>query len=409
METTDEEPGDPRETLLAVLHALTQCSGCTDCDGGSFLSDMWFLCGLKDKVVDYFMRHEMDSEQLEYLEMIVDGLPKRRIVAREEKSASSKREAPTHLEDEEKQPAASDGDEAALASLVDQVKDFFPDLGDGFIELCLLSSKRQVEVVINFLLESNPPPELLDVPQSLTKSDAEYERAKSRLAGTAPSASASNKLDPSQVWVGKKPQEKEYDPQIGKKDHQFAEKMKQIVAQYEEEDDIVVTGGALPGGVTLDEYDDDYNDEFEDYEPFGVHDGGQLDDQEAIRELNRRIRAKEEEDAFWESMKNPNHRVTPDDEDEEGDGEEKHGDKQQQSGGGNSSSNSKRQVPRPSPNGPSKKPGDKKKGDNKSGADDKQEKEAPTPQQQRARARNTKNKAKVANHHRKERALKKMG
>jgi len=285
---------------------------------------------------------------------------------------------------------------------VDQVKDFFPDLGDGFIELCLLSSKRQVEVVINFMLESNPPPELIDVPQSLSKSDAEYERVKARVTGSPP---PSNKLDPSQVWVGKKPQEKEYDPQIGKKDQHLAEKMKQIVAQYEEEDELIVAGGVLPGVVTIDEYDDDYNDEFEDYEPFSVHDSGQLDDQEAVRELNRRIRAKEEEDAFWESMKNPNHRVVLDDEEEEGDSEEKPSDKRQQSGG---SSDSKPQSSRP--NGPPKKAGDKKKGDGKSAVDEKQQKEAPTPQQQqRARARSNKNKAKVANHHRKERALKKMG
>lgn len=405
METPNEEQGDSSETLLAVLHTLTHCSDCAEFDGGSFLSDMWFLCGLKTKVVDYFTRHEMDAEQLEYLEMIVDGLPKRRIVAKEQASSSSKQEVTAHLENEEKQPATSDtnsnGERAELASLVAQVKDFFPDLGDGFIELCLLSSKRQVEVVINFMLESNPPPELIDVPQSLSKSDAEFERTKARVTGTAP---PSNKLDPSQVWVGKKPQEKEYDPQIGKKDQQLAEKMKQIVAQYEEEDELVVAGGVLPGVVTIDEYDDDYNDEFEDYEPFSVHDSGQLDDQEAVRELNRRIRAKEEEDAFWESMKNPNHRVIQDDEEEEGDVEEKAGDKRQQSGG---SSDSKPQTSRP--NGSPKKAGEKKKGDGKAPADEKQQKEAPTPQQQRARARNNKNKAKVANHHRKERALKKMG
>lgn len=394
-----------KETLLAVLHALAHSSDKAEADGGSFLSDLWFLCGLKDRVAEYFTTHEMDHEQFSYLDMVVDGLPKRRIVAAVDTQAAARKPRPSAEAkakasevdiQEEKRSATSQvvnsgDDEAVLASLVAQVKDFFPDLGEGYIELCLLTSKRQPDVVINFLLESNPPPELIELPQALSKSDGEYARVRARITG-AP-APASKKLDPSQVWVGKKPIEKEYDPQIGKKDQQLAEKMKQIVAHYEDEDDLL--SGGIPPGSTLDEYDDDYNDEFEDYEPFGVHDGGH-DDQDAIRELNRRMRAKEEEEAFWESMKNPNHRPIAD-ENDEGSAQET-----------NSDAQGKKTTAEPLPTG--RKFQDRKKGERPGPSDNDKQKEPPTAQQvQRTRARKDKNKAKVANHHRKERALKKMG
>ncbi|EGZ07906.1 hypothetical protein PHYSODRAFT_527000 [Phytophthora sojae] len=337
------------EELLAGLHALS--NGCLDdeAEHGSFLSDLWYLCECKDKVAAYFDRCKLDVENFSYLDMVVEGLPRRRVLLTDDLAAETKPQA------------------TVLAPMVLQVKDFFPDLGDGYVELCLLSSNLQVEVVINFLLESNPPPVLIDVAQDLKRCDPKFVRLEAQITGKpapAPKKEESKKLDPSRVWVGKKAMEKTYDPQIAKKDQQLVEKMKQLVDMYEEEDEYgqPLSGagayGSIDDGIaTLDEYDDDYNDEFDDFVPFSIRDGGSADDQDDIREQNRRMRLKEEKDAFWEGMRNRNR------------------------------------------DNPLNAAGEEKKPD-----------EQLTPQQiQRQRARKDKNKAKVANHNRKDRAMKKMG
>ncbi|EEY67421.1 uncharacterized protein PITG_04453 [Phytophthora infestans T30-4] len=338
----DEQSGSNGEQLLAGLHALS--NGCAD-DGaehGSYLSDLWHLCEYKHKVAEGFDRCKLDLENVSYLDLVIEQLPRRRIL-------------PALLVDD----LAAETKSVDLIPMVNQVKDFFPDLGEGYVELCLLTSNLQVEVVINFLLEGNPPPVLLDAPQNLKRSDSEFVRLEAQITGKSVRATnkalESTKLDPSRVWVGKKAMEKTYDPQIAKKDQQLAVKMKQLVGMYEEEDEYGDVG-VYPrddGVATLDEYDDDYNDEFDDFVPFSVRDGGSADDQDAIREQNRRVRVQEEKEAFWEGMRNRNR----------------------------------------------ENPLKKKKPD-----------EALTPQQiQRQRARKDKNKAKVANHNRKDRAMKKMG
>ncbi|POM64047.1 Hypothetical protein PHPALM_20481 [Phytophthora palmivora] len=430
----DAEMQKSGEEVLAGLHALSNGSLDDIAEHGSYLSDLWYLCEYKDKVADFFDRCKLDLENFSYLDMVIEGLPRRRILptllvndlAAETKPTTLSADAKewvipesTATTEEMKPAAQSDDTEAAvLAPMVNQVKDFFPDLGEGYVELCLLSSNLQVEVVINFLLESNPPPVLLDVPMDLKRSDPEFVRLEAQITGKpvpAPKVQGSKKLDPSRVWVGKKTMEKTYDPQIAKKDQQLAEKMKQLIVMYEEEDEYgMPSGEGSYGGMdsrddgvtTLDEYDDDYNDEFDDFVPFSVRDGGSADDLDAIREQNRKIRAKEEKDAFWEGMKNRN-RENPLNAvvDDEGDDEEKEEDK-------NSSGPT---FPRPNSTGGSTpiSSGPKHKStrrkDKRQGGEKKPD-ESLTPQQiQRQRARKDKNKAKVANHNRKDRAMKKMG
>lgn len=388
----------------------------------------------------------MESDHLSYLEMIVDGLPRRRIIRadmidsdkkstnaqgkhgpgsriNEREEAKGEAFPPVDDEDEQKEDyGGGGGDDGAtmLVSMVHQVKDFFPDLGDGYVELCLLSSQKQLETVINFLLESNPPPALLDVPRDLKRSDPQFAAIEAKLTGKAPPLSAKaateQKLDPTRVWVGKKPQEKHYDPQIAKKDAVLVEKTKEIAEIIVEEEEIMA--GMVPF-LKLDEYDDDYNDEFEDYEPFSVHDGGLGDDQDSIRKHNRLLLAREAEDAFWESMKNPNHQYPAgnDDEDEVDDGEE-----EEKVSASNTtkpafrSPTSQQRQTQPNRNTQAKQnPQSKKnasappKKNGPAAADGAVPPTMTKEQELRARARNAKNKAKVGNHHRKDRALKKQG
>ncbi|KAE9008231.1 hypothetical protein PF005_g12112 [Phytophthora fragariae] len=421
METQEGEGSGTGEELLAGLHALS--NGCLDdeAEHGSFLSDLWYLGEYKDKVAEFFDRCKLDVETFSYLDMVVEGLPRRRVLLADDLAAEAKPKASLSADakewgvpvEEETKPAApqKDDTEAVLAPMVLQVKDFFPDLGDGYVELCLLSSNLQVEVVINFLLESNPPPVLIDVAQGLKRSDPEFVQLEAQITGKpapAPKVEESKKLDPSRVWVGKKTVEKTYDPQIAKKDQQLVEKMKQLVSMYEEEDehgDLPSGEGAYGGrddGITLDEYDDDYNDEFDDFVSFSIRDGGSVDDQDAIREQNRRMRLKEEKDAFWEGMRNRN-RETPLSADHEEE-EEKEG---VQSAEQRPSRPSSAGGPSQGPSGPKHK--STRRQDKRQGEEKKQD-EPLTPQQiQRQRARKDKNKAKVANHNRKDRAMKKMG
>ncbi|KAL4146014.1 hypothetical protein PRNP1_011887 [Phytophthora ramorum] len=422
------------EEVLAGLHALS--NGCLedDAEHGSFLSDLWHLCEYKDKVAELFDQCKLDLENFSYLDMVIEELPRRRILPTmlvDELAAETKPKVVLSAdakeweasEDqaavEEAKPTAPQNDdvETVLAPMVNQVRDFFPDLGEGYVELCLLSSNLQVEAVINFLLESNPPPVLLDAPHDLKRSDVEFRRLEAQITGKpapAPKVEESKKLDPSRVWVGKKSMEKTYDPQIAKKDQQLVEKMKQLVEMYEEEDEDGMLpsseghyGGGDDGVTTLDEYDDDYNDEFDDFVPFSIRDGGSADDQDAIREQNRRMRVKEEKDAFWEGMKNRNRdnpvNAAQHDKDEEGEEKEENPGELK----------SWRSNPTAGPSqqgssGPSHKSTRRK--DKRQEPTEKKPDEALTPQQiQRQRARKDKNKAKVANHNRKDRAMKKMG
>lgn len=350
----------------------------------------------------YFESSGMDHEQISYLGVILDTLPRRRRVIQ----LSESKKAPQTSQSEAKPDpaaalsanstaaqAADHEDAAMLVSKVQQVKELLPDLGDGYVELCLISSDGNVERVINFLFEANPPGVIQDIPSDLDRHSAAFASWKAKLTGVAdekPAAPA--KLDPTRVWVGKKTMESAYDPQRLKQDHAAVEKIKELVQMYDQED-LLGDDDLEDKGRTIDEYDDDYNDELDDYEPFSVRDGGQTDDQDTIREQNRRMRAREAEEAYWASMKNPNRRAADeeDEEEEAGDAEEK----KEETG------------PTQPPTRPQAAQGRAPPRKNqKEGAGPKL---TQAEQDQRSRARNNKNKAKVANHHRKDRALKKMG
>uniref|UniRef100_A0AAV1TDG4 CUE domain-containing protein n=1 Tax=Peronospora matthiolae TaxID=2874970 RepID=A0AAV1TDG4_9STRA len=412
------------EKLLAGLHALSDCCADEDenAEHGSFLSDLWFLCGYKAKVADYFQRCQFDSEHSSYLDMLMEGLPRRRVLpkllvddlAAEAKSKSTPSkdskagEAGDVCEEKSAGISPSGEPELELALMIHQVREFFPDLGEGYVELCLLSSDLQVEAVVDFLLERNPPPILLDVSQDLKRTDVEFTRLEAQITGKpAPALKVdhSKMLHPSQVWVGKKKMEKTYDPQSVKKDEQLYEKMKELVVMYgDEDDDSSGDENRVDNAVgTLDEYDDDYNDEFDDFVPFTIRDGGSADDQDTIREQNRKVRAKEEKEAFWEGMKNRNResaRISTDDSKRGDDGEQAKKLGEQKAPGTSSgfpqlSSDATHKSARHKSNKPGGETGPS---------------EALMPQQiQRQRARKDKNKAKIANHNRKDRAMKKAG
>lgn len=58
---------------------------------------------------------------------------------------------------------------AELESLIYSVKDLFPDLGEGFIEMCLIEMDYNAESVINTLLEDKLPTSLLTLDRSMER------------------------------------------------------------------------------------------------------------------------------------------------------------------------------------------------------------------------------------------------
>ena len=56
-----------------------------------------------------------------------------------------------------------------LEPLIAQIRDLFPELGEGFLAQCLAYFDRNTERVINALLEDNLPPHLANLDRALAK------------------------------------------------------------------------------------------------------------------------------------------------------------------------------------------------------------------------------------------------
>ncbi|RHY32025.1 hypothetical protein DYB32_002950 [Aphanomyces invadans] len=348
------------EAFFGVLNSLLHNADAAE--PASLVSDLCKLLQFKTKCRRAFDDGAIDDAQRDYLALLLSELPERA------------RPATPAVPIDDTNPnvvvgnTAQDDRAAILQSIGVQVKDIFPDLGDGFLELVTVACEYSSDKVIVALLEDVLPPATL---------------------------------------VGKKKLPDMYKPESVRADPEYLAKQLQLAQTYDQEP-------AWPEPVHMDEYNDDYNDELEEYEPFGVRDDEPTDYEEIIAR-NKVVRAREAEDAFWESMRNPNHSQTErgDVDVEEGDdgreGETKrraatpprglvptkgrgdgHAKKQQQPG---STANTERQVDRGAPRS--------KQGSPSTEEDPKK--------QQITRARKEQNKSVVANHRRKDKALKKQG
>ncbi|KAI9918621.1 hypothetical protein PsorP6_012002 [Peronosclerospora sorghi] len=223
---------------------------------GSFLSDLWYLSEYQDKVRDV-----VDHETFGYIDQVIAALPRRRLHVNDK------------VQDDVEQFAlnADRTEQEQLVLLIHHVQEVCPSVGDGYVELCLLCSKMEVEPVINWLVENQPP--------AVLRESNEF-KAQVNAFKTAT-------LDAKRTWIGKKPSASVYDPQVARSEQQLVEKVKQFIAMYENEDE-------ASQKYHVDEYDDEYFDEWEDVVPLR----DTVDEQEAIREENRKIWAKEEKDVF---------------------------------------------------------------------------------------------------------------
>jgi hypothetical protein len=143
-------------------------------------------------------------------------------------------------------------------------------VGEGYAEACLQLMGWSVESVVGALLDGNPPPQLATVPRSLAK-----------------------------AWKGKR----------GDNDvaYERDEEAAQISAERLREAERREEMEAFALEMFNREYDDDYDDQWDEYEPQvgGTTEGG-LDQMEAALQYNKAVRAAEAEEQFWHSMRNTN-------------------------------------------------------------------------------------------------------
>jgi len=89
---------------------------------------------------------------------------KMKLQASPESYAASVKTIPKHSPKKIFKPELS---KVEMGQLVSQVRDLMPDLGDGFIQMCLKYYDNSAELVINALLEENLPPHLIEVDRRL--------------------------------------------------------------------------------------------------------------------------------------------------------------------------------------------------------------------------------------------------
>ncbi|CAG8624228.1 1996_t:CDS:2 [Ambispora gerdemannii] len=99
-------------------------------------------------------------------------------------------------------------DEVKRGSLISQVKDLFPELGEGFIEHCLIALNENPETVVDHLLENNLPDELVKLDRSLPRLPSrsnEKDGTLSNIEAESPLANRRNIFDNDEfdVFAGK--------------------------------------------------------------------------------------------------------------------------------------------------------------------------------------------------------------
>uniref|UniRef100_A0A7S2KPA8 CUE domain-containing protein n=2 Tax=Leptocylindrus danicus TaxID=163516 RepID=A0A7S2KPA8_9STRA len=177
--------------------------------------------------------------------------------------------------------AASKPEPDGLQGLINQVLDIFPDLGEGYIEAALACYKGDVSRTISALFEDDLHPQLKAIDKKL--------------------------------GARKKESAGKYD---ATDDLEAIETQKKLIQrmQKEEENQAFMLSSIM-------EYNDDYDDQFDDVGDdsgagggaIGNSDGGMYADvdYDAIRRYNQVSRGIEEEELFWDNMRNTNRGVKP--------------------------------------------------------------------------------------------------
>ena len=216
-----------------------------------------------------------DDTQLEYVKEVLNAFPRS-----EEQNLKNSSLTPLHdVISTVKEPNAKDVS-AGLPSMIAQIRDVFPELGEGYVEAALACYRGNVSNTISALLEGGNSlhPQLRHIDTKL----------------------GARKKESADLYVND--------------DKEAIDIQKNHIRQMqrEEENRAFLLSSAL-------DYNDDYDDQFDGIGDsggaggmIGNTDSAMLDiDYDAIRTYNQAFLDLEREDAFWNEMRNTNRSVKP--------------------------------------------------------------------------------------------------
>mmetsp|Transcript_22498 Transcript_22498/g.64706 ORF Transcript_22498/g.64706 Transcript_22498/m.64706 type:complete len:615 (-) Transcript_22498:78-1922(-) len=416
--TNEEEDGDDKiQRVMEVVQALTTED--TNCCLGDF--QKWQKkapsADRPTTLVQAVQNHLPDNAQRDYLVLMLESSVTSESLSTKHRALAS--EEPTHKKNASKkgpqrQPATATTN--AMDRLIAQVRDVLPNLGEGYVETALAAYSLDASRTVSALLEAEADPTTLH--PRLRAVDTTLGRRKKESKGTYEAGGD----DDEEAREVQKTRLREMEKQ--------AEKEAYNIALVERDD------------MYNDDYDDQYDglgDDAGAAGEVGGADGGLYDvDLDTMRDYNRARREEEKEATFWEESRNLNRanrrggkaKAKRSSDDEGGDGKEGSGDDQQERiYRGPDKGKGGRLI---GPDGkylPIKKGGKKGKkqqaAKQENGGGNSKQQGGGKQQQGKATAsggagstdnmskiqkrRKDANKAKVGNHHRKERALKKAG
>ncbi|ORX43722.1 hypothetical protein DM01DRAFT_1411542 [Hesseltinella vesiculosa] len=116
-----------------------------------------------------------DNEQLGFLALVFDSytadMSPWKLKQMQHHPISTPMTMPNSVDSTAYQQQPQPQPDTNTAELIAQIKDMFPDLGDGFIQSCLAANDNQAEQVIMQLLEDNLPPALASLDRSMSLLD----------------------------------------------------------------------------------------------------------------------------------------------------------------------------------------------------------------------------------------------
>ena len=156
-------------------------------------------------------------------------------------------------------------DPIKLASMVTSVRDLLPNLGEGFVIMCLEEYNYNIETVINSLLENKLTDSLDKLSRDMTKAEAISSRNEAKtIISTRHSVfdkdefdvfTKGTNIDLTRVHKGKKRDETTLKTLLADKDH-MTDSMKERYNRYD-------VFGQFTKPVDFDEYDDEYDDTYD--------------------------------------------------------------------------------------------------------------------------------------------------
>ena len=232
---------------------------------------------------------EIDPMRVQYLYDGIDGLKsisEDKLLANKTKqecdgaTSLNFEEQPCHRNTNDTPQSFQPGE---LDSLVSQVRDLFPNLGDGFVISCLEYFDHSPEQVINTLLEENLPPHLTKMDRNLPKqavsvpsddvmSKKDHQQLQHRedmtnkrlniYDGDEFDVNARDTIDISKIHKGKQRRAKNTNAMLDDKSFiKSAEMREKFAALSIVVDEELVVPGASGGGY---DYDDEYDDTYDD-------------------------------------------------------------------------------------------------------------------------------------------------